>query len=89
VVVVVDEVLILEGVPEDAFSTGAISIGDIAALDHKPFDDTVETISFIVEVVAAMALSFFPGAKAFKILRCSRDISKKRKHNLPHINPIS
>lgn len=41
------EVLIGEFFPVDGFAPGAVSLGEVASLDHEIFNDTVEFASHI------------------------------------------
>ena len=88
-IVFVQEILILEGVTVDAFSTGAISVSQISALDHEPLNDPMKFASFVVKILSADSLSFFPGAKAFKIFNCFRDIIKQLNYDSPPPNSIN
>jgi hypothetical protein len=60
--VLVVEVLIWESAAVDALTTGAVSCGEVTALDHKLRDHSVEAAAFVTE-------SFLPGAKGPEVLR--------------------
>ena len=54
----VGEVLIVEFLAVDRFTSRAVAIGEIAALAHKAFDDPVERGTFVVELSARFGLAF-------------------------------
>ncbi len=87
-IVLMNEILIGEGIPVYTLPTSSITVGYIPTLNHKPRYNPMKSISFIVKIIAALSFSFFPGAKTFKIFSCFRDVSVQLKYYFSLLHPI-
>ena len=63
-------ILIKKSIPIYALPTRSVAIGYVTALQHKPLDNSMKSVSSIMKIMTALSFSFFPGAKTFKIFRC-------------------
>ncbi len=77
VIVPVDIVLILEWLSVYAFTTCAISMGDVTALYHESRDNSMELTAFVVQILSTLSFSLFSSAKGSEILRCDRSVVEK------------
>ena len=67
--VLVDEVLILELGAVDGLTTSAIAGGEVTALRHEAWNDSVEGAALKVERLARFANALLTGAKSSEVLR--------------------
>ena len=68
IIVLVVKVLIPECLSIYTLTTCAIPMSDITTLNHKPRDDSVESASFIVQILPTSSFSFFSCTKGPEIL---------------------
>mmetsp|Transcript_18988 Transcript_18988/g.34278 ORF Transcript_18988/g.34278 Transcript_18988/m.34278 type:complete len:260 (+) Transcript_18988:210-989(+) len=64
------EVFILELLAVDGLATGAITIGEVAALAHELGDDTVEGAILVVERLARLAIALVSGTQRAEVFGC-------------------
>ncbi len=67
-IVLQDEVLVGELGAVDALATTAITRSEVAALQHKLGDDTVERTTLVVKGLAGLASSLLASAKSSEVL---------------------
>ena len=60
------EVFIVKFVAVDRLATRAIEVGEVSALQHELWDNTVEDAAFVVEWLPTIAISFSPVHRARK-----------------------
>ncbi len=61
------KVFVLKFASINAFTSGAISVLEISALNHEARDQSVENAAFVVKGLAAFACAFFSCAKRLEI----------------------
>ena len=66
--VLLGEVLVVEAASVDGLTTTAVSTGEVTALSHEAWDDTVELGSLEVEVLALLAHALLSSAEASEVL---------------------
>ena len=68
--VTVGEIFILEFATIDGLATSAVASGEVTALSHEAWDDTVELGSLEVEIFALCAHAFLASAECSEVLSC-------------------
>ncbi len=82
------EVFIVKEFSIDGFSTCAIIIYDVTALDEVERLEGVEDGALVVQVFTGDAFTFLPSAQSPKVLRCLRCVIVQLKDNPPHRIPV-
>jgi len=75
------EVLILELLSIDGFSTGAILGSEITTLCHKVSDNSVEGATLVVKRLAHLTGTLLTSAESTEVLGCQRSVSEELELN--------
>jgi len=73
----VGEVLVLEVVAVDAFSSCTVSLSNIPCLYHEPWDNPMKNIPLVVQILATQPFSLFASTKTPEVLCGLGDVIKK------------
>ena len=76
-VMLVGEVLVLEVVAVDAFSSCTVSLSNIPCLYHEPWDNPMKNIPLVVQILATQPFSLFASTKTPEVLCGLGDVIKK------------